>query len=37
MNDQPPFSTWSRIYTAIAIYLAALITLFYLFSRAFSG
>ena len=38
MDDEgpPPFcGTWPRLYAAIAGYLALLITLFYLFTRAY--
>jgi hypothetical protein len=36
-DEPPPFlGTWPRVYTAVAIYLALLITAFYLFTRAFS-
>jgi hypothetical protein len=32
----PPFlGTWRRVYTAIIIYLAAVIAVFYLFTRAY--
>lgn len=35
-DDPPPFlKTWPRVYAAVLLYLAALITIFYLFSRAF--
>jgi hypothetical protein len=34
-DGAPPFlGTWKRVYTAIFIYLAALISAFYLFTRA---
>jgi hypothetical protein len=38
MPDEPPpvLGTWPRVYTAILIYLAALIVLFYAFTRIFS-
>jgi len=38
-NDEPPpiFTTWSRLYAAIIIYLFLLITLFYLFTITFGG
>lgn len=37
-DEEPPpiLGTWRRLYTAIALYLAALIGLFYLFGRTFS-
>lgn len=32
----PPFlGTWRRVYAAVLIYLAAIIVVFYLFTRAF--
>jgi hypothetical protein len=32
----PPFlRTWRRVYTAVLIYLACIITAFYLFTRAY--
>ena len=35
-EEPPPFlGTWPRLYAAIAGYLAVLITLFYLFTRAY--
>ncbi len=36
--DEPPpiLGTWPRIYTAVLIYLAAIITLFFAFTRAFA-
>lgn len=35
-EEPPPFlGTWKRVYIAIVIYLAAVITLFYLFTRAY--
>jgi hypothetical protein len=36
--EEPPpiLGTWRRLYTAVALYLAALIALFYLFTRAFN-
>jgi len=35
-DEKPPFfSTWSRLYAAIVAYLAFLILLFYLFTRAY--
>jgi len=38
LSDEPPpfLGTWSRVYTAVAVYLALLIALCYAFSRAFS-
>ncbi len=36
-NQPPPFlGTWRRIYVAVIVWLAALILLFYLFTRAFN-
>jgi hypothetical protein len=36
-DEPPPFlGTWPRVYTAIVLYLAALIAVFYLFTRAYS-
>ncbi len=36
-DEPPPFlGTWRRVYTAVLIYLAALICLFYVFTRAFA-
>jgi hypothetical protein len=38
VEEPPPFlGTWRRVYTAIIIYLIALIVLFYLFTRAFAN
>jgi hypothetical protein len=35
-DDPPPFlGTWRRVYTAILIYLAGTIAVFYLFTRAY--
>jgi hypothetical protein len=35
-DEAPPFlRTWKRVYIAVLIYLVFLITLFYLFTRAF--
>jgi hypothetical protein len=35
-DEPPPFlGTWKRVYVAVLIYLAAIITLFYFFTRAF--
>jgi len=38
MPDEPPpfLGTWPRVYTAVLIYLAILILLFYVFTRMFS-
>jgi len=37
IEEPPPFlGTWRRVYMAILIYLAALIVVFYLFTRAFA-
>ena len=36
-DDPPPFlGSWRRVYTAVALYLVVLITLFYLFGKAWS-
>ncbi|MGE5646259.1 MAG: hypothetical protein ACM336_10750 [Acidobacteriota bacterium] len=36
-DDPPPFlGTWKRVYAAVLVYLAALIAVFYLFTRAFA-
>jgi hypothetical protein len=36
-DDPPPFlGTWPRVYTAVLVYLATLIVLFYAFTRFFS-
>lgn len=37
MPDEPPpiLGTWRRLYTAVLLYLATLIALFYLFTRTF--
>jgi hypothetical protein len=36
-DEPPPFlGTWRRVYTAVLIYLGALIALFYVFTRMFS-
>ena len=39
MPDEPPpfLGTWRRIYAGVLLYLAALIVLFYLFTRAFAA
>ncbi len=35
-DEPPPFlGTWKRVYIAILIYLAALITVFYAFTQAY--
>ena len=35
-DDPPPFlGTWKRVYVAILIYLAVIIALFYVFTRAY--
>jgi len=35
-DEPPPFlGTWKRVYVAVLIYLAAIIMLFYFFTRAF--
>jgi hypothetical protein len=35
-DEPPPFlGTWGRVYTAVLIYLAAIIVVFYLFTRAY--
>ena len=38
MPDEPPpfLGAWSRVYTAVVVYLALLIALCYVFTRAFS-
>jgi len=37
MNEPPPvLGTWKRLYTAVALYLAVVIVLFSLFTRAFN-
>lgn len=34
-DDAPPFlGTWKRVYVAVLIYLAAIISVFYLFAQA---
>ena len=36
-DEPPPFlGTWGRVYTAVLIYLAAIIAGFYVFTRHFS-
>jgi len=39
MPDEPPpiLGAWPRVYAAVLAYIAALIFLFWLFARAFSG
>jgi hypothetical protein len=35
-DDPPPFlGTWRRVYLGVVLYLAAIITVFYLFTRAY--
>jgi hypothetical protein len=35
-DDPPPFlGTWRRVYIAVLVYLAALIGVFYLFTKAY--
>ena len=35
-DDSPPFlGTWRRVYAVLVVYLAALIFVFYLFTRAY--
>jgi len=37
IDEPPPFlGTWRRVYTAVVLYLAVLITLFWLFGKAWS-
>lgn len=38
MPDEPPpfLGSWRNVYTVVLVYLAALITAFYVFTRAFS-
>jgi hypothetical protein len=38
MPDEPPpfLGTWPRVYTVVLVYLAALIVVFYIFTRLFS-
>lgn len=38
MPDEPPpfLKTWRRVYIAVLIYLAGVITTFYIFTRIFS-
>lgn len=38
MPDEPPpfLGTWPRVYTVVLVYLAALIAVFYAFTRYFS-
>jgi hypothetical protein len=36
-EEPPPFlGTWKRVYIAVLLYLVAVITLFYLFTQAYS-
>jgi hypothetical protein len=36
IDEPPPFlRTWKRVYTAIVLYLTALIALFYIFTRMY--
>ena len=38
LEEPPPFlRTWRRVYTAVLLYLAFLIALFYAFTRAFAA
>jgi hypothetical protein len=39
MPDEPPpfLGTWRRLYLGVLLYLAILIVLFYLFTRAFAA
>ncbi len=38
IDEPPPYlGTWKRVYTAVLLYLAGLIVLFYLFTRAYSA
>jgi hypothetical protein len=35
-DEAPPFlRTWKRVYAAVLIYLAAIVTIFYLFTQAY--
>jgi hypothetical protein len=35
-DEAPPFlGTWRRVYAAVLVYLAAVIVVFYLFTRAY--
>ncbi len=35
-DEPPPFlRTWRRVYTAVLLYLVAVIVIFYLFTRAY--
>ena len=37
IDEPPPFlGTWRRVYTAVVIYLAVLITTFWLFGKAWA-
>ena len=36
-DEPPPFlGTWGKVYAFVLIYLAAVITIFYLFTRSFA-
>lgn len=36
MNEQPPIGkTWPRLYTAVLLFLALQVVVFYLFTKAF--
>jgi hypothetical protein len=37
VHDEPPpfLGTWKRVYAAVLIYLAAIISIFYAFTRAY--
>jgi len=38
IDEPPPFlGTWRRVYIMVVCYLAGLITLFYIFTRAFAA
>jgi len=38
IDEKPPFlGSWPRVYLAVVVYLAAVISLFALFGKAFSG
>ncbi len=38
LDEPPPFlGSWRRVYTFVLLYLASLISLFYVFTRAFSA
>ena len=37
LDEPPPFlGTWKRVYVAVVCYLALIITLFYIFAKAFA-